>query len=527
MRFFNTSGPCDPERHYTVLREGLVAQGQVLVAQGSYFTLFAPRQAGKTTYFQLLFRQLATQGYLPVWISFESLKTLSRQKFYYAFNHELQRALRLQGVQVDYTITDQYDLQGFFELVHAQTDKLVLVIDEFEDLPNEVVSELLHAFRKIYQQKQFYALHSLMLVGVSTIAELVVSSASPFNIVNQLEIPYFTFGEVQEIIAQYVSEAGQTFEPDVVRAIYENTQGQPGLVSALCQYLVETAVTDRSQPVSMAAFYPTLKHFLTERQDKNILNIVRKAKEKPAFMMRLLFGQTPIPFTIDDPNIAFLAANGVIENVNGNVEIPVPLYSKRLITAFRPLINGEADEFTLAHDTLAEYVTDNVLNLHQLLDRYREYVQRRGFHAFDTAQLKEGAWHYSLDGFIHFFIQRLGGDTLAVAPRAERRTQPAVEVPSGRGRTDILILFKGHKYIIETKVFSDQGYFLQGKQQLADYLTSEGLDEGYYVVFSAKHQASDTLYSEEMINGKRIRTWIIRTDFKAPSRRKRKQQQKQ
>ena len=93
MRIFNTSGPCDPDKHYTVMREGLIVKGQALVEQGRYFTItertcsrrcasiFAPRQAGKTTYFQLLLRQLQTQGYTPIWISFEGLKTLPRAKF--------------------------------------------------------------------------------------------------------------------------------------------------------------------------------------------------------------------------------------------------------------------------------------------------------------------------------------------------------------------------------------------------------------------------------------------------------------
>jgi hypothetical protein len=31
MREFNTSGPCDPAQHYTVMREALVAEGCRLV----------------------------------------------------------------------------------------------------------------------------------------------------------------------------------------------------------------------------------------------------------------------------------------------------------------------------------------------------------------------------------------------------------------------------------------------------------------------------------------------------------------
>lgn len=159
-------------------------------------------------------------------------------------------------------------MQIYLSQVSTQSPPLVLVIDEFEDIPAEVMSELLHAFRALYHKRTRHKLHSLLLVGVSTVAELVVSSASPFNIVDQLELPYFTFDEVQALIDQYVSEAGQPFDPAVVKAIYENTRGQPGLVSALCQYLVEEMVPDHSQPVTMAAFYPTLKHFLTARKDK-------------------------------------------------------------------------------------------------------------------------------------------------------------------------------------------------------------------------------------------------------------------
>jgi hypothetical protein len=45
------------------------------------------------------------------------------------------------------------------------------------------------------------------------------------------------------------------------------------------------------------------------------------------------------------------------------------------------------------------------------------------------------------------------------------------------------------------------------------------LTEGYYVVFSQKHAATDTLLFDETVAGKRIRTYIIRTNFEPPSRR--------
>jgi hypothetical protein len=53
---------------------------------------------------------------------------------------------------------------------------------------------------------------------------------------------------------------------------------------------------------------------------------------------------------------------------------------------------------------------------------------------------------------------------------------------------------------------------------LAEYLKSEGLDEGYYVVFSNLHTDENTLYFDEEIKGKRIYTDVICTNFPTPSR---------
>ncbi len=508
MRRFNTFGPCNPEEHYTLLRPGLVAQGLAKVRAGRYFTLFAPRQAGKTTFFQLLLAELEREeNFLPLWISLENMKTLSREEFYEALNHEMHQELSSRRLELDVTVQNQISLKRVFEGLKKK--RVVLVIDEFESIPNSVLSELLHTFRSMYHKKQFHGLHALMLVGVSTVAELVVSSASPFNIVDQLAVPYFTREEVEELIAQYVSESGQRFEAEVVRALAHDTNGQPGLVCALCEYLVETVVPDKSLPITMTAYYRALQHFLTERYDKNILNIVQKAREKKAFMLRLLFSGNPIAFTVHEPEIAYLSAHGVVENVEGVVDIAVPLYKKCLITAFRPTINGEGSHYLSVHENLKDYVTAEGLSLNAILQRYVEYVAKRGFRAFDTENLRESAWHYSLDGFINFFIERLGGQTL-------------VEVPSGRGRTDILILLRDKKYVIETKIYTDQSYFEQGKQQLAEYLKTEGLAEGFYVVFSHKHAASDTLYFEEVIEGKRIVSYIVRVNFERPSRGRKK-----
>jgi predicted AAA+ superfamily ATPase len=147
MRVYNTSGPCDPAKHYTVMREALVAEGQKLVDQGRYFTIFSPRQAGKTTWFQFLFRQLQEQRYTPIWISLEGLRTLGKERFYTALDHLLRRELVVEGITADVPITDAFAFQLLFAEPQTKTRQLVLVIDEFEAIPEAVVSEFLHTLR--------------------------------------------------------------------------------------------------------------------------------------------------------------------------------------------------------------------------------------------------------------------------------------------------------------------------------------------------------------------------------------------
>jgi hypothetical protein len=61
-RFFNTAGPCRPERHYMLPPERRLPEVRGLVAQESYFVLHAPRQVGKTTALRSLAESLTREG---------------------------------------------------------------------------------------------------------------------------------------------------------------------------------------------------------------------------------------------------------------------------------------------------------------------------------------------------------------------------------------------------------------------------------------------------------------------------------
>jgi AAA+ ATPase superfamily predicted ATPase len=73
-KFFNTAGPCLPERHYMIPPERRLGQVRELIDRAAFFVIHAPRQTGKTTLIRALSRKLTKEGkYAALTVSLESL----------------------------------------------------------------------------------------------------------------------------------------------------------------------------------------------------------------------------------------------------------------------------------------------------------------------------------------------------------------------------------------------------------------------------------------------------------------------
>ena len=62
MRWFETRGPVYPEDNYVVARTDELVDFMDRIKKGRYIVLFAPRQTGKTTFFQNALDALETEG---------------------------------------------------------------------------------------------------------------------------------------------------------------------------------------------------------------------------------------------------------------------------------------------------------------------------------------------------------------------------------------------------------------------------------------------------------------------------------
>ena len=278
MRHFWTQGPVNPQEHYVVSRTKEIADFTKRVEEGRYIVLFAPRQTGKTTFFQGAVEVLAQTdslgAYFPIQLNFDIYKNLTVSAFYGYLYEQMRESIEtvfqkrgsvLSEVFRQFldqaVLTDHISMLSFFKRFASFLDaeygrqRVVLVIDEFDGIPPAALSDFLHTLRHIYIAGKPRCPHSVGIIGVKSITQLNYDrSISPFNIQDEFDLPNFTLEQVQELLGQYTDEVGQAFLPKVIEAIHKQTAGQPVLVNRFAQILTEELDIPKTEPITMAHF---------------------------------------------------------------------------------------------------------------------------------------------------------------------------------------------------------------------------------------------------------------------------------
>ena len=540
MRRFGTQGPVNPQEHYVVSRPKEIADFIKRVEEGRYIVLFAPRQTGKTTFFQAALEALVADSmtiaetdaanqeiaYFPIQLNFDIYKNLDLSRFYghlYQQIHEeieavfekrsspLSEALR-QFLENTH-LTDHLSMLSFFKRFarFLGNQRVVLVIDEFDGIPQVAVSDFLHTLRHIYIAGKPRCPHSVGIIGVKSIAQLNYDrSISPFNIQDDFHLPNFTLEQVQELFGQYTTEVGQAFVPEVIASIHKQTAGQPVLVNRFAQILTEELEIPKSDSITMAHFSEAHAQLL-EEDNTNLTHLLTNIRKNPRFesvLMRIMARDESVDFNLRSDIISELATYGVIaRGADGMCEIINPIYLYCILQAFKPVVNGLEDEYLHedAREGFLDYLTSTGrIDMESLLDNFRDFIARAGFRILqvpDTPQ--ESVGRHLLLAYLDQFVKIVGGIMY-------------LEVPTGRGRMDLIIVHNQRKYVVETKVWRGENRYQSGKKQLAAYLKSEGMAEGYYVVFDHR-QNPEPRVETETIGDLAIRSYIIPVIQELPS----------
>ena len=499
-RYFNTSGPNIPEKHYTLDRKELIKKGATLVEDDRYFTIWAPRQTGKTTYFRMLAEELEKKGCRVLQTNLENFGNSSESELLTFLCNEFSRKL-------DISLQAERFSVFLDRLLELRTGKIVLIIDEIEGLNREIFGQFLHTIRSLYHSRESHSLKSIILVGVSNIIGVVQDNASPFNIADNLDVPYFTSEETFELLSMHELETGQLFDPQVKEKVSYITGNQPGLVNGVAYQLVER--NRDAGTIDIEHYLEVESWYINKAIDKNISNIISKARKYRKFVETLLFNETPVKFRINDEKIKFLSSYGVIkDDENGNVTFNVPLYKKALLDAFYPYSNGERDRFFHNVSVESLFSKGRGLDFDVIVDNYREYVKRWSFRYFrdrdpetgEYSNIKEAALAYSFETYIQALVQLLEGKSY-------------LEPHTGLGRSDLVINVQGKEYVVEFKIFRDTLQFNRGKKQLAYYCKSLGIDAGIYLVFVPNTVTLPGVEDAiEDFDGIQVKTYIVPYD---------------
>ena len=531
MRRFGTQGPVNPEQHYVVPRTAELTEFIKRVKEGRYIVIFAPRQTGKTTFFQRAVAALTAEDltYFPIQLNFEIYVDCSRSEFYDSLAKqickEIERVFHERGEALNEAlkhfldnaqIINHLSMMEFFEGVQRflkygeNWQKVVLIIDEFDGIPTSALKGFLHAFRHTYiTQAALQCPHSLGIVGVKNITQLDYDrSVSPFNIQDDFALPNFTLAQVQELLGQYTDEIGQPFAPEVIESIHTQTGGQPFLVNRFAQILTEEMDISKTEMLTMTHFSEA--HIqLVDENNTNLTHLTTNIRRNPRFerlLMRIMLYDEGVPFNLRNELVNELATYGILARGTDRMcKIANPIYLYCALQAFKPLVNGlERDYFPEDTDGFQYLTSAGQIQMERLLDNFRDFIARVGFRILQVPETpQEFIGQHLLFAYLDQFVTSVNGAMY-------------MEVPTGRGRMDLIILHNEKKYIVETKIWRSERGYVVGKQQLAAYLATEGVTEGYYVVFDHR-EVPKSRTETETIDGLTIRSYVIPVVQERPS----------
>ena len=485
-RFFNTAGPNEPARHYTLPVLARLPQVRGLIDEGLYFVLHAPRQVGKTTGLLHLGRELTAEGaYVALLVSMEVGA---------AFPHDLGAAelAILDSWRADARARLPEDLQpplwpeappgrrlaaALEAWASAAPRPLVIFLDEIDALQNDVLISALRQIRGGYPNRPAHFPHSLALIGLRDVRDYKVASggsdrlgtSSPFNIkAESLTLRNFTREEVAELYGQHTAETGQVFLPEAIDRAFTLTQGQPWLVNALARQLTQVLVPDRTEPIG-AARVDEAAEILIRRQDTHLDSLIERLREPRvrAVIEPMLAGELLGDVPEDDQRFA-VDLGLVRPSASGGLEVANPIYREVIVRTLASTARNSLPEIPITWLT-----PEGKLSKERLLASFLDFWRQHGEPLLRTAPYHEVAPHLVLMAFLHRVVN--GGSI-------ER------EYAIGSGRMDLCLRFAGETLAIEIKVWRPgrPDPLAQGLAQLDGYLAGLGLDSGWLVLFDRR-----------------------------------------
>ena len=485
---FNTTGSCNPAMHYMVDTSRKLEQIEEYIADGSYFTINRARQFGKTTTLDLLFNRLSDR-YVVIQLSFEIGDTIfdSVKGFCDGFDEKISNAFGLTPEQVVFwkneMKTDSFEglSAKITAFCSAQTKPVVLLVDEVDkSTDNQLFLNFLGMLRNKYLERSRRGMnstfHCVILAGVYDVKNLKLKLRpdeerkynSPWNIAAKFKVDMtFHPDEIITMLDEYEADNNTGMDKEfVANEIYKYTSGYPYLVSEICSLIESEFDRDWSERGIQMAVKEIVKGnsgTLIDDISKNLEN----NEELRSFMYSISVNGQTYTYTMINPLIKIADMFSYIKDVDGKTAIHNLIFEECFQQYFT--IDYEQKNAGKINVTKSEYVLNGKLNMPYVIERFQSLI-RNEYRKMDNEFLER-------QGRLLFlcFLKPIVNGTGFYYVEPETRDG---------GRMDLVVSFAGEEFVIELKIWRGEKYEVEGKVQLAEYLKTRGLDEGYLVTFS-------------------------------------------
>ncbi len=515
MRKFNITGKIIPELHYYVDLTPQIKKLMALADEGAYFVINRPRQFGKTTVLDFFARRLqVSKDFVPALISFESFTQqfdLTEAEFYANVAKRIFEELELAADgPSDLKISD-LDIKSrgeFFEWLRETCrhlrKKLVLLIDEIDAVPETVVIGFLAGLREMFLQRDRKpALYAICLAGVHDIKNLKaryrdetasIGSASPFNIAIDYQLPSFSLKNIRQYYSQHTEETGQVFDDKVIARVHHVTNGHPWLVSILAKTMAENLVPKRRRRIQLDHAEAAIQKLIASR-NANFESLFKNARNPRLLpvVLDLLTGKER-EYNIQADNIDLGVKYGIFAEENQQLSIANRIYTQVLFKHFKEELEGWGVEKIVDRSELED--KRGRLDFRLVLDKFQSFLKAKADAVTKQPDFREVTGQLLLLSYLDLLVNGKGWTFK--------------EVPSGKGRIDVLCCYKKQKEIVEIKLWYGGRRYGSGLAQLAKYLENESLNHGYLVVFDRREISPKAYsFSEHQVAGKKILAWVM------------------
>ena len=490
---FNITGLCLPDRHYMVDISDRVAQIKRMVDDNAYFCINRGRQYGKTTTLNMLKRTL-DHDYCVFLLSFEGLADSafeSLERLGAEFVWMLARCIKYRMVQnINDELRELLDALSKQETISARafsdlltemnvvaSRPIVLMIDEVDQAGNfPVFIKFLGLLRDNYLRREALpTFQSVILAGVYDIKNLKLKMRpesehqynSPWNIATNFDVDMsFNVADVEGMLREYENDhhTGMAIH-ELSQWIIDYTSGYPFLVSKLYK-----TIDEKDLGWNYAGILEAVKQLLVER-NTFFDDVSKKLDDFPDMrqtLKEILYLGERVQYNAYNKSYQIATMFNFITNDHGAIKISSRILETWLYELFY-VEDGKSTELaSFAGFDKNQFIENGQLNVEKIIQRFIVHFQDIYGDRDEKFVESEGRKYFMfyikpiINGVGNYYIEAQTRDNL---------------------RTDMIIDYMGHQYIIEMKIWRGDSYNKRGEQQLLEYLDYYHLDRGYIMSF--------------------------------------------